>query len=44
VFVNIVVTALEKGVSRWRHSLDIPNERGLTEEALEPETAVLRRF
>jgi hypothetical protein len=38
------VTALEKGAAQRRHSLDIRNERSLTKETLELETAVYTRI
>ena len=38
------MTALEKEAARRRHSLDIQNERSLTKEILEPETAVFTRI
>jgi hypothetical protein len=43
-YTSVTVTALEKGAARRRHSLDIWNERSLTKETLELETAVYTRI
>jgi len=40
----LVVTALEKGAARRRHSLDIQTERSLTKETLDQKLLYLQGF